>query len=91
MDAYDGPHSAAQNPKVKVLNDEVRQTMVHKLTTLPYNDFMAEFLPPIAGEPDGDAYNNVFDTVPTGGKETDMYQPFVRDVPRSRRRLDEVI
>ncbi|KAI0333008.1 hypothetical protein GY45DRAFT_1245751 [Cubamyces sp. BRFM 1775] len=51
--------------------------MVHKLTTLPYNDFMAEFLPPIAGEPDGDAYNNMFDTVPTGGKETDLYQPFV--------------
>ena len=78
-----GPFSAAQNLKVKVLNDELRQTMVHKLTMLPYDKFMAEFLPPIDGTPDDNVFDNMFDAVPTDGKEADMYLPFVRDIPLS--------
>ncbi|KAI0653515.1 hypothetical protein C8Q70DRAFT_1163787 [Cubamyces menziesii] len=54
--------------------------MVHKLTMLPYDDFMAEFLPPIDGTPDDNVFDNMFDAVPTDGKEADMYLPFVHAV-----------
>ncbi|KAI0333000.1 hypothetical protein GY45DRAFT_1320283 [Cubamyces sp. BRFM 1775] len=50
--------------------------MAHKFATLPYDDFMAEFLPPIEGEPKNDAYENMFDIRPTGKKGSDMYRPF---------------
>ena len=76
-----GPYSAAQNLKVKVLNDELHRVMVHKLAMLSYDKFMTDFLPAVEGEPDANIYDHMFDAVPTDGKETDMYKPFVRDIP----------
>ena len=55
--------------------------MADNLAVLPYDEFMTEFLPPIEGEPNDNFYNHIFDTFPTNGRDLDMYQWFVRDIP----------
>ncbi|KAH9889455.1 hypothetical protein C8Q73DRAFT_766158 [Cubamyces lactineus] len=57
--------------------------MVHKLAMLPYDKFMTDFLPAVEGEPDANIYDQMFDAVPTDGKETDMYKPFVEAVNKA--------
>ena len=51
--------------------------MIHKLTMLDIDKFMEEFVKPVAGEPDDSFFDNLFDSVPTGGQESDMYEAFV--------------
>ena len=51
--------------------------MIHKLTMLDIDEFMEEFVKPVAGEPDDSFFDNLFDSVPTGGQESDMYEAFV--------------
>ncbi|KAI0333009.1 hypothetical protein GY45DRAFT_1272980 [Cubamyces sp. BRFM 1775] len=51
--------------------------MIHKLTMLEIDNFMEEFVKPVAGEPDDTFFDNLFDSVPTTGQESNMYKAFV--------------
>ncbi|KAI0653518.1 hypothetical protein C8Q70DRAFT_601768 [Cubamyces menziesii] len=62
--------------------------MIHKLTMLDIDKFMEEFVKPVAGEPDDSFFDNLFDSVPTGGQESDMYEAFV-DAVNEKKMLGE--
>ena len=55
--------------------------MTDKLAVFPFDEFMMEFLPRIEGEPNDDAFDNMFDALPTHREEVDICQPFVSDNP----------
>ncbi|KAJ3001268.1 hypothetical protein NUW54_g6538 [Trametes sanguinea] len=82
MRPVSGAYSAAQVPGAKTLRRELRETMLHKLVCLPYEDWMDAFLQPQPGDApiDDNAFQGLFDSVPLTKGETEMYDPFVKAV-----------
>ncbi|CDO69599.1 hypothetical protein BN946_scf184875.g2 [Trametes cinnabarina] len=72
-----GIFSATQRPGVATLRRELRETMIHKLLGLPYDEWMAAFLPANDTTVDDASFDGLFDKVPIGSGETEMYKPFV--------------
>ncbi|CDO68858.1 hypothetical protein BN946_scf185035.g11 [Trametes cinnabarina] len=79
-----GIFSASQKPGVAILRRELRETMIHKLLGLSYDEWMADFLPANNADVNDNAgYEGLFDKVPLDQGEDKMYGPFVDAVNKA--------
>ncbi|CDO68857.1 hypothetical protein BN946_scf185035.g10 [Trametes cinnabarina] len=79
-----GLFSATQRPGVATVRRELRETMIHKLLGLPYDEWMAAFLPANdVGINENASYEGLFDKVLLDQGEDKMYGPFVDAVNKA--------